>query len=366
MTNRVLSWMKTARWAASGGNSQPWQVRARENGTEITVDLTVDSEYRKHPSAMDIQGLAAALALGCLAKNLELAAANDGYALTSTTCHFGETYFDGRVRLIFQVHPGVQKKMTNEQIVARRTDRGAFHTDALPASFLTKLRSIVAGSPSEIQYFEFSSDSNRRKADLVAPLSEIEHVRWRNGPLLAGVLSEISFGKEISHELRKIPVTQLGVAVQDQWFIWMFRRFKSMRGLMKLGFDALPVRRAVYDFCRHSERVCFLQSNIDGSERDFEQAFEMGRVYQEQWLEANNNGISFQPLGLPLIALGYWRHQSQLEFTATHEGALEYATQQFEKLGVDLRQLVMGFRLGRTKKLAEKSPRMKAEDLVRD
>lgn len=347
--------METARWAASGGNAQPWVVAAQDAGDTISVELTIEPEYRDNPSAMDIDGLAAALGLGCLAKNLELVAANDGFRLISQHCTVHDLVWSGQVNLEFKKDASARRTYSNADIVARVTNRYPFKRERLPVQFLEGFRKII-GRNSKLRFVEIESGTVQSKKKLIPLLAKIERVRCRNNVLLGSLLKEISFSK--ADGPTGIPSTQLGLPASDQAMLRFFKKVPAARALFKIGFDAFPIHRAVNDVCNDSDRVFFVESDLKSTGEDFETAFEFGRAFQELWLEANSHGVAFQPIGLPLIALGLWRGSKNLGFTQGQEKTLSEVTSKFrDEFGISFRNLVMGFRIGLPTMKAEIAPR---------
>lgn len=359
VSERVTQWMETARWAASGGNAQPWKVDVLNGAGSIVVKISIDPKYRLNRSPMDVDGLASAIAIGCLARNLESVAANDGYAMRVSRFENFPSVWDSTVILEFHTDPSASTRFDDQDVLSRRTDRARLHRKPVPKKIVDEIEKIARRHVG-MRFQSFSDSTARRKSELLPHLASLEKIRWRNAVLLNGLLKEISFKKEESTD--KIPATQLGISRPDQWLLRFFRRYPLMRALFRFGFDAIPVKQAVGVFSRHCDRICFLEARLNGSPEDFQRSVELGQCFQEQWLEASKHELSLQPLGLPLIALGFWRGDQTLGFSATQRRRIETVTAQFEKLfDINLRHLVIGFRLGYPTTQAGRSPRKQAD-----
>lgn len=358
VSERVELWMQTARWAASGGNAQPWRIAVLNGGRSIVLKISIDPEYRKAPSPMDIDGLASALAIGCLAQNFAFVAANDGFCMRIREFELSSSTWDSSVKLEFQRDSAVESRFTNDQIRSRKTDRTKLRRDPLNELFLANLRSIASRHVG-LNFVEFANTVGSQKSRLLPYLANLEQIRWRNAKLLNGLLSEIGFdSKSEKSDAAKIPLKQLGLSLPDQWLLRFFRRFPSMQILFRFGFDVIPIYKAVHILGRHCDRICFLETKLLGDAGDFKRAFELGRCFQELWLEANKQGVALQPLGHPFIALAYWREDSTLELTEKQKRSIESVTSELQRhFDIDLKQLVLGFRIGYSNANTESSSR---------
>lgn len=357
--DRVQRWLDVARWSPSGGNAQPWQVRVNRKNDEIELRIEISDEYRRDPSPMDVEGTASVIALGAFVRSLRYVCANDGFHVVAVDFEFGAVHWRSAVILhvVSLPTPRVEGAYSNQEIQARRTDRGAYQTTPLSPEFLSRFQSMLAKF-SSVRAVEFAAHSEIRKEQLIVPLARIERVRWRNSRLLDALLHEVSFSE--GDVDRKIPVSQLGISKIDRLVLQALRSWPFARRVFCTPVVEIPVRRAVRDFCWDCERVVFLEAVFDEKNKndEFLALIELGECFQMIWLEASRQGVSFQPLGLPLIVLGYWRDRGIFSFSDNEISALELATNEFrEKFDIDLKRPVLGFRLGKTMKLAERAPR---------
>lgn len=340
----VQKWLETARWAASGGNAQPWVVEYTTQGgrsqlSQIHIHLKIDPNYRQHPSLMDVNGIASAMALGCLTTTLVSMAHWDGYSLARIDHQPESSIWTSSVVLQFEEHmQGQSLDYTPEEILKRNTDRHRFKTTPVPQA-LNEFLEHALKKYSGLSMQTFKENKNR----LNSTLFELENIRWQNKPLFESLLSEISFAEKDASALRKIPHYQLGISSLDEMFLRLLKKYPLFRALLRLGLHRPAVGKIVRDSIVYSERICFLQA----PDVSFRSGFEMGRCFQELWLEANRNGVSFQPIASPLIALGFWKSPANYGFSPKQVSVLSHLTLESAKqFSLDFKNLTIGFRIG--------------------
>lgn len=342
-------WLDTAKWAASGGNAQPWDIEFDEKPTGVSIRLAICAEYSKNPSAMDKGGEASVMALGCLAVNLEIMANLDKYELSHKLWDLQKNFWTSSVTLFFTQNSNVEAKYSIQDILQRKTDRTAYKKTEIAGKTLVDIRLIVR-KYEILQHFEF----NKNRKELAPALLEIEKLRWKNSELLQSLVSEVSFGKDEKAVLDKIPSSQLGVPFMDVLLLRTLKLFPKLTALFKWGLHQIASRKSLANYIKHSDRLFFIQAKAN----DFQCCFDLGSCFQEIWLQANKNGVAFQPLGLPLIPLAYWNHPNALVFTQNEKNMIEQLTDDLsKKFEMNLRLPMMGLRMGYPNKVPQKSPR---------
>ncbi len=355
-TGRVNHWLEIARWAASGANAQPWCVDFEESGSSVAIRLSIDPEYRPHQAMLDVRGGAAVIALGALATNLVSLAAADGFGLVRRTISAGESevskpdFWKTHVQLEFEKGAAIGNPVFSpETIRARCTDRTAFRATPIPQ----ELEQFVVSAPARhpgLRYHEFRAGGQRR---LIPGLVRIDTIRWASWPYFRSFLEEIGFTSPEQHPDR-IPVSQLGISRVDQLLLKTLSRWPWLHFLLRAGGAVISAKKGLSHFGSRCERIGFLSVG----KFDFEGFFEIGSCFQEIWLEANRQGVAFQPLGSLLLALGYWEKEHPEAFTRSQARVIEEVTAEFrEKFGLDLRAPLLGFRLGYPTLGTERSPR---------
>ncbi len=336
--SKVQTWLTTARWAASGGNAQPWTVRYSEEADQLILFLSIDPSYSKHPSMMDIQGLASVMSLGCLTLTLTQVAHREGYSCESIEIQKQKSNWDSTVILHFSPSRNTDSSYTEQDILSRKTDRQKYKQE--PISI--ELEQAIAGITKKYKsthLFTFKEEKNRLASDLYS----LENIRWQHSGLFNSMLSEISFSQNQSIDSDKIPDYQLGISRLDQAILKVLKQVPVLQFFLKLGFHQLPVKKIIKDSVTYSERICFLQ----GDNLSIEDCFHLGQCFQEIWLETNKNGVSFQPIGNPLIALGYWNDPSVFSFKKKQQKTLIQLTENFlSNYHIDLKKPTLGFRIG--------------------
>lgn len=339
--NLASKWLEIARWAPSGGNAQPWMVHFEEDERHVAFVLRIDPDYQKISSLMDVEGIASAMALGSFFKNLSITAAQDGAFLLSCRPSQSGSIWNGKAEFIFEKRGARNLSViTIHDLQQRRTDRGEYRTESVPASLLNRIQDVLRNYP-QLKYTEIV----RKNKFLIRVLSALQKVRWQHAGFLQSLLNEIGFSSSDPHHQQKIPVPQLGVSRFESLFLsWMNQNPKAAAFLMKIGFHTMPVRKGVLTFTNACDRIFFLQAPTF----DFKSAFELGACFQEIWLSAEAEKISFQPCGDGLVALAHWHgKQENYQFQPTQIKAIEKATQIFKsQFQLDMHLPVMGFRIG--------------------
>lgn len=361
--NRIHRWLDVARWAASGGNAQPWTVEYDADDNHVAIRLRILPDYKNAPSPMDVGGAAAAIALGCFACTLTIAARGDGFWRASTDVSDGANLWESAVTLRFSRRPPRELAATSQELQVadvrgRWTDRGPYSSDSLPPALSEQIERIVAKA-GRLKSFVFAGD----RSQLLKDLLPLEKVRWHNPYHLDGLLQEISFSENQVGAGDGIPVQQLGVSHLDQWMLRCLKQSAVVSWLFRTFASGYAAHSALRPFGRDCNRVFFLQA-VDAR---FATLLQFGECFQEIWLEANRSGVSFQPLGLPLVALRHWQNTSLSDFYSPGEiRGIEAATERLHDVsGLDLRLPVIGFRVGRSSRPAMHPPRRSVQAQAR-
>lgn len=346
----VQNWIDKSCRAASGGNAQPWAVSYQIINRCVAFELSIDSIYKNNPSAMDINGIASLMSLGCFSCYLIEVAAYDGFILSERVFVDADNYLDCSVRLLFTESEVAQSVWSESVLSSRTTDRYSYKKTILPESLKQKIQKVTE-KYSDIQLHEVDRTQNW----LFDNLAVLEKIRWIKKVFLKSMLDEISFSK--NQENSKIPENQLGVSWLDQKILLFFSRYiDSALVFFKLGGYQLSVQKIMRLFKKNCAAVYFLESK----KNDVQSVFEFGLCFQELWLEFHSHGISFQPNGIALVALAYWHQPEAYQFTDDEKKAIAQVTETLHKQAViDLKKLVIGFRVGYPTRQAKHSPRKK-------
>ena len=352
-SNQTLAqnWINQARQAASGGNAQPWHIEFEEDEHQIAFSLSIDKQYQADPSAMDIQGIASVISLGCLAQYLIRIAAEHGFQLEVKTFQVKTLFWDSSAELLFVKNSKIQKsdQPKNEGPLIHRTDRTSYQKKMVPVE-LKKSIAEISAQYSLLNLIEVDPSNSIFQNGL----RSLEKIRWINKTFLASTLKEIIFKNDPKDQVG-IPASQLGIPKIDQILLRLMQKSLGFwLFILKLGFAQISIYKGTVNFFKNSAEIYFLQTHFF----NFENAFELGLCFQQIWLKVNSAQLAFQPNGNGLIALGYWTTPEKYNFSK-HEIALVQKTTQMYKdqLAIDLKKPVLGFRIGWPERDAEKTPR---------
>ena len=346
----VENWIDKSCRAASGGNAQPWAVSYQIINRCIAFELSIDSIYKSNRSAMDIKGIASLMSLGCFSCYLIEVAAYDGFILSERVFVDADNYLDCSVRLLFTESEFAQSVWSESVLSSRTTDRYSYKKTILPESLKQKIQKVTE-KYSDVQLHEVDRTQNW----LFDNLAVLEKIRWIKKVFLKSMLDEISFTK--NQENSKIPQNQLGVSWLDQKVLLFFSRYvESALVILKIGVYKLPIVKTMQLFKKNCAAFYFLASKTN----DALSVFEFGLCFQALWLEFHSHGISFQPNGIGLVALAYWHQPEAYQFTDDEAKAIAQVTETLQKqASIDLKKLVIGFRVGYPTQQAKHSPRKK-------
>lgn len=348
---QAQSWINQARQAASGGNAQPWHIEFEENEHEVAFSLSIDKQYQVEPSAMDIEGVASVISLGCLAHYLICVAEEHGFQLEVKTFQVKTLFWDSSAQLLFVKNSKIKKadQFQNESLLIHYTDRTAYQSKVVPAELKKSIADITA-QYSSLNLIEVPPHNSIFQSGL----RSLEKIRWINEKFLASTLKEIIFKNDPQQQVG-IPVNQLGVPKVDQILLRLMQKSLGLwLFLLKLGFAQISVYKGTVNFFKKSTEIYFLQTHLF----NFENAFELGLCFQQIWLKVNSAQLAFQPNGNSLIALGYWTTPEKYNFSKYEIELTEKTTQSYkEELAIDLKKPVLGFRIGWPERRSEKTPR---------
>lgn len=346
----VQNWIDKSCRAASGGNAQPWVVSYQIINRCVAFELSIDSVYKNNRSAMDINGIASLMSLGCFSRYLIEVAAYDGFALSERVLVDTDSYLDCKVRLLFTESEVAQTTWSESVLSSRTTDRYNYKKTTLPESLKQKIQKMAE------KYFDIQlHEIDRSQNWLFNNLATLEKIRWIKKVFLKSMLDEISFIK--NQENSKIPQNQLGISWLDQKVLLFFSRYvESALVILKIGVYKLPIVKTMRLFNKNCAAFYFLESKTNS----VQSVFEFGLCFQELWLEFHSHGISFQPNGIGLVALAYWHQPEAYQFTDDEAKAIAQVTETVHKqAAIDLKKLVIGFRVGYPTRQAKYSPRKK-------
>ncbi len=354
----LQEWLNVAKWAPSGGNAQPWLIQyetIESNPNTVRLELSIDKDYKLIHSPLDAHGAAAWLSIGCLKLNLIEIAKEYLYEYTHEEIFFGTNYWTSKLSLFFKLNPGKSLQENSnyhrDDFLNRRTNRNRFSQKPIPQNDFEELKKICETTDS-IHYKVFQ---NNEKKEFVANIIPLEKIRWSNLDYLKGLLFEIEY-KYPNHPASqtKIPVDQLGLNTFDQFFFKKLNKSPWLQNILIKYLYPLILQKSLVGFSNHCDKIFILQARSNSAA----DILMLGYTFQNLWLQINKKGIGFQPLGTPLVALGYWTQIEQVKFTSEQAKSVENTTDLFlKKYNIDLKLPTMAFRLGYITKEHGQAPR---------
>lgn len=349
----VSEWLDQAKWAASGGNSQPWRVTVTGDRDKFQVILTIDWSYRDHRhSPMDVDGRASAMALGALQMNLKVVAAWSGYGCENVLIKEGRDFWHSAIHLHFQkqkARPSVYFSV--QDLFRRRTNRSHYKQEPLSETTKKLLSEFTRKQSGKCQLIDLSD----RREELVEVSKGLEKIRWTDNTYLESLLDEIAFGSDDDFG---IPVDQLGVGALDQQLMRLNKSVPALRSLFRWGGYKMATQQNLVRPLKESGGVYYLA----GSGNSFSDHVAFGELYQEIWTFLNTKGYGFQPISHSFVAQGLLKHDQP---SPESKRACEDFQNFFENsLGQSMDAPLLGFRTGLPKTEADKSRRQSVSFFV--
>lgn len=349
----VFSWVENAKWAASGGNSQPWGLKWSFIDNRIVMRLFIEHEYKaKRASPMDVNGMASIMALGCYALNLRVMANLNGFVQEKIEFIEQKSLWSGEVVITYREGFVEDNAYLPGHLYQRRTNRNSYKKTPLAAATTADLKQIHKKYCSHLSFSEATSHKRSIKKNLIY----LERVRWRTSGHLESLLSEITFDEKSAFG---IPSKQLGILLVDQILLKKIKQYQWLQTF---------VRRVGYLISSYQNFVKPVENSgglffIQAKDSSLESLFWMGHCYQEMWTELNKQGYAFQPISVSLVAMGLLAKNEKL---STYEQmALEKGRYCFsEKLNLDIELPSLGFRTGVCQKAVGKSGRRPSAEYV--
>lgn len=339
---RVNRWLNQSRWAPSLGNSQPWVIKARDNGSVVMLEISIDHEYVKTPSLLDQYGAASVMSLGALAHNIGLCARTEGLQRInldySTT---GRNYFASRVTLVFQEQLQRIPMDMSGYFKVRHTSRSAFLTDEIDPNALQVGRQILAEyhtrkRETAVKYIEWGDG----REDLVAMLAKLESIRWTNSSLRNQTLAEINMMG--SRKTVGIP-SEVMSHTSSEKLAWLLARSLPATGLMSKLLSPWMGSGLFERNLKNCNRVFFMGVYED----NLEAWFRLGMALQEVWLHYCHHKIGFEPLSTNLIAYNHLRNPKNSLLGASEAKIVERIHHESEQnMGLRFDCPMLGFRVG--------------------
>jgi len=270
--------------APSGGNSQPWRWIYKSQSLLLFNGLDGSS------SMLGFDNLASYVALGAAAQNVLLKAEGLGFNV-----HY-EFFPDPKIKdlvMLFSFMPKKDKGKGQTHLLdaidLRLTNRMLGQRQRIEAGILERLQTSAAEIPGIHLHFYTADKELDRIANL---LGELEKIRLLEEMGHRDFVEEIRWTEEENNEkkdgidLRTLDLTppeRVGLEVaRDQEIIHLLKDWKGGGAFKKLTRKSIDSAGA----------VGVITANSD----DRESYLKGGLALERIWLNANSNGISFQPM----------------------------------------------------------------------
>lgn len=351
-------WIETAKWAASGGNFQPWQIQLVvgekdevDKIDEIKLKITINQKACTEQSPLDVKGSATVISLGCLTTNLKYIAQADSYTCQYELNEVTNNFYQTEVNLTFKKEYKYKPVMpfNVNLLLTRHTDRYPYKRKKIPEELIGEINQVSK------DFLPLKTFSISKKHRFFKHYFKAECIRWKSNTYVDSLFSEINFDHDIKKYADKIPVGQLGLSRLDEMVFKALNKSKILRRTLQRFLPAFLAFKSLVNYKYFSDKIFIIQTN----EFNVAQIFKLGLLFQELWLLAEKYKMGFQPLGSTLV---FAKENSHVD---SHEKIqiLKASNKIKNEFAVDLNHLSLGFRIGHPSKKAARSPRKSFEEI---
>lgn len=354
----ISRWLDLARWAPSGDNSQPWDVRFEATSGVLTFWIGVKKNSVRNVFDQAFQGSYAAL--GAFTQNLILLAEKEEYSCTQI--HVAtEKNQPATFVLTFRQEKSnasrVWKRSLEELIRHRRVNRYPYQTKALDSDVLENLQMSLSEFP-EIRF----SYLDRPFHTVASLFFKLDKFRYRHSLAYNQFLDELRTEKEFQKTQDGLALKSLGAPLPSQWFLLLLRRFRWLHFLTHLGVGAIMAYIGGYFLIVRSGAVGVLSVPSDSPLN----WFRLGMAFQKVWLSSLDEGLAFQPIGTPLLVYSSVAARDNKHFSPRDHAELqEISKGMLNRFQIDLGKPCILFRVGKTSKVVPDSLRKPMQPLER-
>ncbi|MBK8013487.1 MAG: hypothetical protein IPK13_19295 [Deltaproteobacteria bacterium] len=267
--------------APSGGNIQPWRVRASPSSLEISLDPI------RSDSFIDVGRYASVLAIGAFAENVSICAHSLGLEFDQTTRNVDSidkicVRFDWTRRIERQEpHPLMAS------IKRRATNRHPHNGEDIPSSIIQDMRSSLADLGPSFQLFTVSADPDRNKIAKI--LARSDRIRLFHRRLHDQMFDEIRWSAESARDPGDgVDVRSLELPSPAVFMLKLMRSFTFVQtAVPRFMAEQMSLRPIA-----QSGHVCALTMPNPPTRSAMVDA---GRAMQRVWLTAEKDGLGVQP-----------------------------------------------------------------------
>lgn len=349
----IETWFQEARWAPSGGNLQPWLVKATFTESHITVNLSIRPELLAAPSAADQWGAGALMGLGCYLENLIQLAPSFGFAfeevkgMPAENLPDKQNYYHSTFVAIFSLKSSrIDSENISEATQKRTTHRWPMKTIPLQPEQLQKINSLC--QVMNVKMVALSKECTT----VTAVYRELAFVRMHNRNLFSELMHEI-------YDPKKSPGRQIGLPFST--LALPAATVLVLKLLQRLGLhprsrwaNQQSVTDSINTPLKHCSEIIYLKADDDTAQ----EWMRVGQLYQRLSLWAHENSLATQPIAYNLIAYNHLRNPKSTILDQGEQNEIEKCHHQVKDLlGIDFTIPGLMFRIGTPIQVASPSPR---------
>ncbi|MEV0297282.1 Rv1355c family protein [Nocardia sp. NPDC050710] len=279
-TDAIGKILEAAQRAPSGGNTQPWRLRA--DAEVIRVELAPE-----HSSAIDIGYRGSAVALGAALYNARAAAAASGLLGAHEFIEPADrsTPLEGVLRLGEAADPGPAADYP--AVLTRETNRGLGSGAPLASGAVPSLAAVAAASGARL-YALTDPGAMARAADL---LGESDRVRYLTPRLHAEMMQEVRWPEDdpdVGIDARSLELTP------QEWAGLEIGRRADVMAHVRSWDGGVALRGYTRD--RVVSASALVAVTFAATESGLTGYARAGEAVQRVWLEAQRLGLAVQPI----------------------------------------------------------------------
>ena len=321
----IEKWLDSAKWAASGGNQQLWQVAVRsvEDGFEFHISIPT---LHAKKSAADTLGAGAVASLGCFTTCLEEVGGSLGYVVESVQVAVGADLWSTTIQLKFKPSALARSTIEATTLQARRTNRFPYRGQRVPDFVIKKTRPALTP---DLDLIDLTASSGK----VIRFIEDMTLLRMGNRALFSDLLDEVYWRRDEPKRMTGLPEDTLGISKVLRIALRFTKRHpffvhsRLVHGLSLYQSVRRPLRRSSHIF------YLGLKTPTRPGLNQAEGWVEVGRAFQRIWLILEQSGVSLQPFAVNLILVN---HFADPERTILGRSDVQRAQKSRDRLQLDL------------------------------
>lgn len=352
MDQMLFNWFRLAVAAPSSANLQPWYYVGEPAGEGWKITLSICPKVLASPPALDPTFLTVTISIGCFVKNLEIAAALDGFKCKRQEKTGSSPSTWRWVYHFFPVKEGELNRSYDESTLLKRVSNRTLYDKVPMDSDHRQMIQKIVDQSANLNLFRIVSE----KTIWIQILSKIEKVRLCDYHFCSDLFNEFRSKSEMQKDPIGLPIETATNSLWQRCFLFLLKKSRFLRLTLIFGghviFSWLSLKKPLIN----SGEIFLLQSNTT----DPTGGVDLGKTLEEIWLKLTSLGYSMQVIGLPILIFGNRNGSLGSKLSEKNRDALDSAKQiAKEKLGVDLSLMTLLFRVGKAKKSTPHSLRRK-------